>query len=411
MSDQPREPQGQRPPINFVRGLVRTVVIATCVLLLIGAVSLMSRYKANRRLMTLAKPANPKNIDATFGWSGPTFDWLDRRIGRWHAMALLCRPMSLIVHGREESISNATILSMLRESAGMKAVFIHNRDLPAGCLEAIATRHPVEVLHIRLPVISGQDAGWLSHMTRLKQLNVDQFVREPRENDWSWLSSLPKLESLGVTMWGAADRDVIAIAECPASKNLSLSGELLTDEAVSRLCDLPALEFLTLEGRQLRLRFPNGRHFPSTLQTLDLNWTAVDDNSLATIAELPQLNRVSIMGGSVTDAGMETLARLPALRHLWLYELKQLTNDGMKALTASTSLHEVNVERCGTTSKGLLHLMAIPNWKDIEFENVRFHRDPGTAPPMVSSDTVEEFLSMRRRIQEEQDSVHNGPMR
>ncbi|MBC8113263.1 MAG: hypothetical protein H7062_02715 [Candidatus Saccharimonas sp.] len=392
--------------LDVVWWLRRGFVIAICTLLLAGAVYLMSRYTANRRLMKLVKDSGVVSVS----WQGTSIDWLRRMIGDDAEEALLCYPVGLMTTGTAEQTSDESIRRLLGELSGLEEITIHNRDLPPFCLEIIATRHRhVESLTFRLPVISHDDARWLSRMQQLGYVDLGQFVREPRENDWSWLKALSKLEALEVTMWGASDRDVMALAECPASRELSLSGPALSDEALNRLCDLPALEYLSLDGANIRLRFPNGRKLPATLYGLDLNWTAVDDESLATVAELPQLNRVSIMVGSVTDAGMETLARLPALRQLWLYELKQLTDDGLKALTASTSLIEIHVERCGTTSQGLLHLMELPNWIDIRFEGIRFHREPGTASPTVTADTVDEFLSLRRRMQEEQDSVHNGP--
>ena len=415
MSEHPREPLGQRPPINVVRRFLKIVVITICVLLLIGAVFVASRYTTNRRLMALAKPSDPQGVDVSFGWDGPTtgpaYDWLERRIGMEPAFALLCRPVSLIVSGRDENVSDATVLRLLRESSGMKQVFIHNRDLPVGCLEAIATRHQVEVLDIRLPVVGGQEAEWLLRMTRLKQVNVSQFVREPRENDWSWLKSLPKLEALGVTMWDATERDVIALAECAATESLHLTGEDLSDDALNRLCDLPALKYLSLQGSRIRLRFPNERKLPSTLETLDINWTGVDDESLAAIAGLAQLNRVSIMGGTVSDAGMETLARLPALRQLWLQELKQVTEDGLKDLISNPSLCEVVVKGCGISPQGLILLMEIPNWTDITYEDIHFHRQSGTTGDAVSLEQLEAHLKMRRQMQEERNSVEDDPIR
>ncbi|MEK6257710.1 MAG: hypothetical protein AABP62_03735 [Planctomycetota bacterium] len=405
MSEQPREPQEQRPPINLVRWLVRTVVITTCVLLLIGGVCLMSRYMANRRLMTLAKPTNPSDGDVSFGWDGPQFDWLDRRIGSEHSFALLCQPSSLIIQGRNTHFTDASILSMLRESSGMKQIWIHGHDLPSGALEAIATRHPIEVLDIRLNEISQNDAKWLSRMAQLKQLNINQLDRESRANDWSWLKSLPKLESLGTTINGAVDRDVIALSECPSLKTLTLLGESFTDDALCRLGDLPQLEYLTLVGPQIHLRFPNGGMLPASLRGLELEKIAIADDSLAAIADLPQLNRVSISGGTVTDAGLEILARLPAIEELRLDGLKQITDDGLKALRSNKSLRLITVHNCGTTSQALIHLVSIPNWVDIGFERVHFIRESGAAVPALTPETVDDFIFQSRVMQEARDSA------
>ena len=385
---------------------VRSFAIVVCLLLLVGCVFLMSRYTANLKLMQLAKPSDSRNVDTVFGWTGPVIpirgldvDWLARWIGKDSAFALLYRPENLLVQGHDKSISDATIHSLLRESSGMSRVFIHNRDLPEGCLEAIATRHRVELLDVRLPIIGSQDAQWLSRMKQLKLVHISQFVREPRENDWSWLKNLLGLKSLSVTLWGASDRDVIALAECPASVILSLSGPM-SDAALARLCDLPALQHLSLGDSTFQLHFPPGSKLPTSLESLELNWTAADDESLALISGLPQLKRVSILGGEVSDEGLRVLAKLPMLNQLWLEGLPNVTDVGMEALASSTSLREIHVRSLGTSARGLVHLMNIPAWTDIRFDEVEFHRpDAGTAYPRPTFENAEEYLQLARNRQ------------
>ena len=167
-----------------IRWTIRSFTVVVSLLLLIGGVFLMSRYTANLKLMQLAKPSDSRNVDTVFGWTGPVIpirgldvDWLARWIGKDSAFALLYRPENLLVQGHDKSISDATILSLLSESSGMTQVFIHNRDLPEGCLKAIATRHRVELLDVRLPIIGSQDAQWLSHMKQLKQVHVSHQGR------------------------------------------------------------------------------------------------------------------------------------------------------------------------------------------------------------------------------------------
>lgn len=397
MSEPSREPRTNVTGIDIARWLRRGFLIALGMLLLGGGMFLTSRYTANRRLMRLAEDDGLISVS----WKGPSFDWLRRIIGDRAEEALLCHPVGLTV-GDAEQMSDERIRRLLGELSGLEHIEIHSRYLPSSCLEIIATRHHMGSLAFRLPTaISHDDARWLSRMPRLKHLEIWHFGAEPRENDWSWLKALPKLESLEMSMWGgASDRDVIALADCPASLDLSLSGEALSDETLNLLCDHPALRYLGLEGSNIRLHFPNGRKLPTTLQVLDLFWTAVDDDSLAIIADLPQLRRVGILGGSVTDKGLGVLAGLPSLQELQLSDLEGVTDAGMERLAQSKSLREVHVGRVHTTPRGLIHLMSIAHWSDIRFDGVQFNRKAGSEFHPPTLEWLEEFLSSRRQTKQ-----------
>lgn len=382
---------------------MRTFIRATClvlaVVLLTTGIFFFSRYVSNRRLMNL----HPMQ------WEGQTYDWLRRWINQPTQMALFGRPIGFVVQDNPTITPDSTILEVLKSCSGLTHIYIQNRDLPDSCLEIIANQHRPEALYFRLPVIRAEDARTLSRMTSLKYVNIGQFIREPRTNDWSWLSRLPKLSKLEVTLWGATDDDVLALASCPASQNLALNGESLSDKALEHLCDLPALHHLDLEGQQIRLHFAQGRKLPDSLESFELCSPASDAASLDVIAELPRINRVSLRVCGISDPGMKTLAALPSLRQLWLDELHKVTDAGLKALTPSTSLSEVHIVRCGTTPLGLIHLDAIPNWSELRFEDVSFPRPADGRRLSLTADSVEARLEDRRRIQEMQSKVFNGP--
>ena len=398
-----------RTPItvrSVIRWTVRSFVVAVCLLLLTGGIFLASRYSSNRRLMMLAKPTDPNENGPSIRWSPPIFplreidaDRLSHWIGNDTSTALLHRPVSLFVQGTAEETPDATILSLLRESSGMTQVFILNRELPKGSLEAIATRLRIETLNVELPVISENDASWLSRMKHLKHIEISQSNLDPHENDWSWLKEVPKLKWLTVVSSGASDRDVIALSECPASLSLSLDGPM-SDAALARLCDHPALNHLCLGKGAFQLHFPIGSKLPVSLESLSLNWTAVDDDSLALISELPKLKHVYIHGGQVSDEGLRMLAELPMLNELLLEGLPNATDAGMETLASSKSLCKLYVRSLGTTARGLVHLMNIPTWTDIRYDEVEFHRqNAGDAYPRPTLEDAEAYLQLARNRQ------------
>jgi hypothetical protein len=398
-------------PAGPLRSFLRAICIVLAVTFLTSGIFVFSRYASNRRLMKLIEPENRREVNIAIGWKGETFDWLQQWLDPSTQTALFCRPTYLLVQTDDPIVSNARLLEVLKATSGLEEIFIHNRDLPDGCLEVIAGQHRPRILQFRKSVLRPEDSRWLSKLTSLKHVNLGQFTRDPRTNDWAWLTALPNLEKLEVSLWAATDHDVLALAMCPGSTNLSLSGPDVSDEALSKLCNLTRLKFLDLNDGSFRLNFADGQKLPETLECLELHSATCDDESLEAIAGLNNLNRIWVHGGRISNTGMKVLARLPALRQLWLNDLKQVTDEGLKELVASKSLTEVHVSGCGTTPSGLIHLNTIPNWTDLRFESVQFRRMPGADRLSLTPENVGSEIEAQKERSRAELEVINGPPR
>lgn len=387
--------------------LLRTSWIIGCAVVVAAITLVGSHYLSNRRLMSLTKPSNPNDQDPVLGWKRIGTLSVGNWIGPQTDIALFFRPVDLLVQG--STITDARILEILQASSGLEKIYIHNRELPKGAIEEIAARHNPESLHIRTSKISTTDAACLSRMKNLKNATVWQFERQPRENDWSWLNTLPALETLDVALWGASSADVVALSRSSASRTISLSGEGVTDENLAAFCDSTQLSSLDVEGAGVRLHFGEVKKLPQTLSELELRWTSIDDVSMDAISGLPNLKRISIAGGGLTETGLRTIAQLPAITQLWLDSLPDLTDDALKTLSQNTSLTEIHIVRCGTTPRALVHLNAIPNWTEIRLDDVPFRRPAGAGKPIITTDNAAEILTQQRESEKMRDSVTNGP--
>ncbi|HEY4261234.1 MAG TPA: hypothetical protein VGM98_13800, partial [Schlesneria sp.] len=309
---------------------------------------------------------------------------------------------------QERETTDVKIIEVFQASSGLQSIAIHNRDLPEGALKVIADRHDPQAFQFRLPVISHEDAACLSRMKSLNFVSFGQFDRQSRENDWSWLKYLPDLETLNVTLWSASQADLLALSQSPAVRNLSLSGDGVTDENLIQFSHASQLQSLDVEGPGVRLHFADGKQLPQSLIELELQWTAIDDQSQAAIAKLPRLRRIAIYGGKITDVAF--VSQLPGLKQLWLDSLEYLTDEGLMSLSQSTSLTEIHVDRCDTTPKALIHLNAIPNWTEIRFDDVTFRRSVGGAKPEITPENAAEILARQREFERMQNDGLNGPI-
>lgn len=387
---------------SWLRFIGRLIWVSGCVLMLTAITLIGSQYLSNRRLMKLT---NLREQNPVITWERRWFISLERWVGVDTEMALFFRPTELLVQDRDTT--DAKIVEVLEASSGLKSVAVHNRDLPKGALRVIADRHDPHTFQFRMPVISHEDAVCLSRMKSLRFVSFGQFERHSRENDWSWLKHLPNLETLSVTLWGASQADVVALSQSPAAHDISLSGDSVTDENLIQFSQAAQLERLDVEGQGVRLHFADGKQLPQSLTELELRWTGIDDRSQAAITKLPQLRRVSIYGGKITDVAF--VAQLPGLQQLWLSNLPDLTDEGLKSLSQNLSLTEILLDHCGTTPNALIHLNEIPNWTEIRFDNVTFRRQVGIAKPVITPENVSEIIAAQRELEKMQFDVHNGP--
>jgi hypothetical protein len=396
-------PEDENQRRNWLRFFVRLTWVGCCVATVTAITLIGSQYLSNRRLMKLT---NLREHDPAITWQRRWFISLERLIGVDTEMALFFRPTELLVQDHETT--DEKIIEVLQASSGLQSIAIHNRDLPQGALKVIADRHDPQTFQFRLPVISHEDAACLSRMKSLKFVSFGQFERQSRENDWSWLKDLPTLKTLNVTLWGASPADVLALPQCPAAHDISLSGDGVTDENLIQFSHASQLQSLDVEGPEVRLHFPDGKQLPQSLTELELQWTGIDDRSQAAIAKLPRLRRVSIYGGKITDVAF--VSQLPGLKQLWLDSLSDLTDEGLKSLGQSTSLTEIHVDRCDTTPSALIHLNAIPNWTEIRFDDVTFRRSVGGAKPEITPENAAEILARQREFERMQNDGLNGPI-
>jgi uncharacterized membrane protein len=89
---------------------------------------------------------------------------------------------------------------------------------------------------------------------------------------------------------------------------------------------------------------------------LNLADTALDDAGLAALGALPEATHLRLSRNRLSDASLVALAALPKLAHLNLYGNALVTDRGLEALGASTSLRDVFLWQTGVTDSGVAKL-------------------------------------------------------
>jgi len=170
------------------------------------------------------------------------------------------------------------------------------------------------------------------------------------------LKKLPKLKKLDIPQSKATVRGIAHLAEMKSLDGLWLPGEIMNDEVLSYLGQLPNL-------RVLHITRP---HYNDPKR----NKTYYTDRGLAKLSGLKELESLHIGSIGVTDDGISHLAGLTNLRDLHISGCP-ITDAGCAKLLALKSLEILAIRHTEMTIAGLSQLSALPNLTDLYVSGIK----------------------------------------
>ena len=197
-------------------------------------------------------------------------------------------------------------------------------------LEVLPSLGQLEELKIGGNMITGLNLNFLKLLPKLKRLSLNGAQRRnagacwtPRvtDLDLETISLLSGLEELDLGIGISLGRGGKPAA--PGGGNCRLTGGLqITDLGAMKLAKLKNLKRLNLSGAKLT---PASLKVLAGLPLERLNLFAcetLDDSAAAILMEIPSLTLLDLSYTAVTDKGLKQLAKLPALKNLYLTETK-----------------------------------------------------------------------------------------
>ena len=148
-----------------------------------------------------------------------------------------------------------------------------------------------------------------------------------------------QLEKVDFQRSAITDKAIRYLARSQSLKDLNLAGcKNLTEAVVSELTRFSELETLNLAG--LPITSASARHLfeLQELRSLDLSQTKVDDNVLSTLAQLPKLTWLCVYNSSVTGAGISQLSRCSKLTYVYLPSVSVSTANELNSLRSLTEI-------------------------------------------------------------------------
>lgn len=230
--------------------------------------------------------------------------------------------------------------------------------------------------------IDDQSLAPLTGLTKLRSLNLgDTAITDAALETVGKLTTLTNLDLRGCEV---TDAGVASLGELTNLKALRFSGKSgktdVTDDSMPTIAKLTnlkvlALDFLNFAASAEGLEQLGGL---GEMSELYIGKTLVNDESLAVIADkFPKLKKLRAAASQVSDAGLESIARMTALEELDLSENSQIFDDGLKHLASMTQLKKLNLWRVQVTDEGVKHLAGLTNLAWLNLDNVGYLSDEG----------------------------------
>ena len=244
------------------------------------------------------------------------------------------------------------------------------------------------------------DAAGFVHLRdlgNLQSLNVEGNYGNVTDAAFENLRGCTRLSYFGIRGCGITNRAVDVLKDLPALEFVGINGTPgLTDAALVSLQGLPALKKLYLNGASLT---DDGLQHLSEFRNLEaLGLGGIDgltDRGLDHVADLKSLTTLDLAATSAGDATMKRLAELPNLTELSI-SYTQVSDQGLEFLQGATSLKSLFVRDTGITAGAVERFhAAVPDCR-IEFGvELRIIGDkPQPLDSMPSQGSSEQFLTL-----------------
>lgn len=248
------------------------------------------------------------------------------------------------------------------EKLGVGCYKTNNRiDLAAHSMQTeahmplVAQLRDLDELHCNSSILSDKGLACLKGHPRLRHLEILSTQVTP--DGLAILETLPNLQILDLNLSIGGDQALQQIGKCKSLKELSFRGSDITSRGMAFLKNLSQLEsldlsysaHLTSDGLTVLKNFPR-------LTGLTLSECPADEAALDTIAQLKNLESVSLGPNNSTDTAIAKLKTLPKLVSLGFHG-SRLTANGLQQLPAQLELLDIrDLELDDKKLSALLHL-------------------------------------------------------
>jgi formylglycine-generating enzyme required for sulfatase activity len=194
----------------------------------------------------------------------------------------------------------------------------------------------------------------IASLRQLQSLQLEQ-CENLTDQDFQLLSRLPQLDRLDLAGTQAGDLAAGSLGGLLHLRDLRIGSDALTDAGMRSLCEVVSLQALAITEQANGITDAGFTDFWRlvNLRTLEVYPQFTMSQGWATVAELPQLQRLTIRNRTLSDNAVRPIAMIANLKELTLGDWRpdgpeSLTDRGLLELAAAKTLTKVNLTKAGT---------------------------------------------------------------
>jgi len=193
------------------------------------------------------------------------------------------------------------------------------------------------------------------------------------------LANLPGLERLSIEGMPMPNHSLGTLGRLRKLKRLLIDSDEITDRGLEQLSSVAALERLTVKSHQITGAGLRPLAVLQNLRMLVLRSDRISAGGLESVAQLANLDILNIYSDTLTDECLEALKGMKGLTVLritgsngFVSAPPGVTDEGLKYIAQLSNLQRLTISSPGITDRGLAHLAAL---RKLDSLNVR-HRRP-----------------------------------
>jgi thiol-disulfide isomerase/thioredoxin/Leucine-rich repeat (LRR) protein len=269
----------------------------------------------------------------------------------------------------------AACLAML---PALKSLSLHRTSISDQGLQSLGAAPRLEMLSVSGTAISDQGLAGLKGLVSLKWLSI---ANTPiTDVGLKHLADLIELEHIQLSDTLITDGGLKHLAGMNKLKYLRFDQNNISDAGLVHLEKLPALETLMIAGKFdgaglasiARIQSLRGLHFTSGIP--------IAPESLAHLAQLPQLEELNISGSALTDHSVKHLASIESLQSVWIQHAP-ITDAGLAEIAMLPRLSRLVLSSKGITWAGLNSLAKCSSLSRLDISQIG--SDPTTLEPLA----------------------------
>lgn len=259
--------------------------------------------------------------------------------------------------------------------------YLHLSYAPIGNvgMEHISNIKTLKSLYIARTTVDDDGLEHIKNLTSLRDLDLGQnYITD---EGLKQLAGLTELEDLDLRETQISGAGLVHLRQMKKLKRLILYNTIVGDEGLKHLRHLESLESLSLPTHlytsNKALITNAGLAYLSELKALKrltiLN-DSITEKGVEALAKLKSLELLNIGGPNINDACMAKLAKFPALKELWIQH-SAITDEGLAELKNLKSLTKLAIGYSNViTGEGLAFIQELPNLVELQFFNINLGR-------------------------------------